>query len=77
MEPHSSLDRLYAVAYEIFNRKGDIVRGDIEYMHADSAAHALNQFRLSHPNRRKCRIIGASVVLGYHALDDSADRVSV
>ncbi len=73
----SSLDRLYAVAYEIFNRKGEIIRGDFEYLHADSASHALNQFRLSHPNRRRHRIIGASIVLGYHALDDNADRASV
>ena len=68
---------LYAVAYELFNRKGDIVKGDIVYMHADDAAHALNQFRLSHPNRRRCRIIGASIAIGYHALDDNADCVSV
>lgn len=71
------MNQLYAVAYEVFNRKGDIIKGDIEYMHADSAAHALNQFRLSHPNRKRYRIIGASFILGYHAQDDNADVISV
>jgi hypothetical protein len=73
----NSLNRLYAVAYELYNRKGQIVKADFEYLHADSVAHALNQFRLSHPNRRKHRIIGGSIVVGYHALDDNADLVSV
>ena len=68
---------LYAVAYELYNRKGDLIKGDIEYMHAEDAGHAKNQFCLSHPNRRTHKIIGSSLVIGFYALDDNADVISV
>ncbi len=68
---------LYCIAYERYDRKGQLIKADFEYVHADSTAHARNQFCHSRPNRRRHKIVGVAPVIGYHALDDNADKVSV
>lgn len=72
--------QLYAVAYERYRRckrKGvlRLASADIEYMHADSTAHARNQFCYSHPNRRTHRIVAVGPALGYFVQDNHGEKL--
>ena len=67
---------LYAIAYELY-RKGQIQKAGIEYVHADSTAHARNQYCFQYPNRRTHKIIGVAPVVGYHVDDNHGELLHV
>ena len=68
---------LYCIAYERYDKKGQIVKADFEYVHADSIPHARNQFCFSNPNRRTHRVVGVAPVIGYFVEDKKGDILSV
>jgi len=67
---------LYAVAVERY-RRGSLVAAGIRYMHADSIAHAKNQYCYAHPNRRTHRVISVGPVIGYYVDDKDGKELSV
>lgn len=72
--------QLYAVAYEKYrkDRKKGCYRlssADIEYMHADSPAHARNQFCYSHPNRVTHRVVAVGPALGFFVEDNHGEKL--
>lgn len=72
--------QLYAVAVERWQKVGRTyhMRGArVEYLHADSSAHARNQFCFSHPNRRTHRVVAVGPTLGYHVNDQDGKILSV
>ena len=74
---------LFAICYEYRTARTD--RGHhhwstgIEYLHAVDAGDARVKYLQWSPdkNRPHVRIVGIAPVVGYHALDDNADRVMV
>lgn len=71
----SSGKYLYAVAYEVY-RRGVLVRGDIEYLHAEDTLHAGNQFKLAHPNRNTHHIVGVAPAIGFFVEDNHGEVLS-
>lgn len=67
---------LYAVAFELYEPRSKRWIPNIEYIHADSAAHAELHYKTLYPNRRTCKIIGASLAIGFFAEDRHGDKVS-
>lgn len=68
---------LYCIAYELYSRKGHLLKGDLEYVHADSVAHARNQFCYSNPNRRTHKVVGVAPVIGFYVDDKKGEVLSV
>lgn len=59
---------LFAVAWERWHPRHRMwVPGDIEYLHADSEAHAKGLFCRMYPNRRTHRLVGVSIPVGMFA----------
>jgi hypothetical protein len=74
---------LYAVAYEVISPKGEILKCDFEYMHAENAAHARFKFFAGNPtagqryNLGLLRISSIGPVIGVKALDEHGDKMEI
>lgn len=68
---------IYAVALERFipARRGKPAhwQPEMHHIHADSAAHAQIHFKTIEPDRRKVKIIGAALAIGYQVADKHGD----
>lgn len=72
---------LYAVAYELYDEKKNIVKCGMEYMHAENAGHAKGCFFLGNPDaiklqmQNRIKVVDAAPVVGFHVLDDNGDNL--
>lgn len=66
---------LYAIAFERYSKRTKRWTAEIEYVHAEDAVHARNQFCLAHPNRRTCHIAAIGPAVGFFAADDHGDKL--
>ena len=69
--------RLYAIAYERY-LEGQIYPR-IDYLHAETERHAKAQFYrgISFKHLKQIKLIGISVVVGYHVHDEHGEKLSV
>jgi hypothetical protein len=68
--------QLYAIAIEQCDARGQWRPGTIAYLHADSSAHARNQYARSRPPAGT-RIVAVGPVIAYHVLDKQGLVLSV
>jgi hypothetical protein len=67
---------LYATTYEYID--GGVLKGDVEYTHAENAGEAWNTFMAGHPELiGRSRIVGIAPAIGVHVLDNHGERLSV
>ncbi len=69
-------DPLFAVAFNGYLQKEKRWIADIDYLHAENANHARLQWLFAHQGQR-FEIIAVGLVVGYYALDDNGDELSV
>lgn len=68
---------LYATTYEYIAPNG-VLKGDVEYTHAEDAGEAWNTFMAGHPELvGRSRIVGIAPAIGAYVLDSHGERLSV
>lgn len=65
---------LYAIAYEIYRPNGEI-EPRIEYSHGESAGLVKFNFGMHLPKGLDVRVIDVAPAVGYHVLDNHADKL--
>jgi hypothetical protein len=65
---------LYAICYEIHKDNGDI-EPRIEYTHGTSAGLVALNFGMHVPKNKNVKVVHVAPAVGYHVLDDNADRL--
>lgn len=73
--PPPNKKQLFAVAVEIWNPRTKVLSPHIVYLHAEDTAHAGNQYKVTHPNRRTHRIVGVAPVVGYFLEDGEEGKI--
>lgn len=72
---------IYAVALERYvpARRGEPAhwQPEMHHIHADSVAHAEIHFKTVEPDRRKVKIIGAALAIGFQVEDAHGDRLYI
>lgn len=69
-------DPLFAVAFKGYIQATKSWTVDFKYLHAEDSNHARMQFCYANQGK-KFEIIGVAPVIGYFALDDNGDNVTV
>ncbi len=67
---------MYAVAIEKLDRRGQPREGKIFHIHAHDAAQAKMHYQVVFPDRRRFRIVGAALAIGFFVNDKKGEDIS-